>query len=228
MNEDDRPGRRQSSESRQDPDPATSTGQALVLGGGVSGIAWITGLLTGLADAGKDVTDVELIVGTSAGATVAAQLGSGLSLQELYARQVQPELQSAEIMVDVDLESFAAQIASVLRRARTIPEMRRAVGRFALDAATVPEPQRRAVIESRLPSQDWPARNLKLVAVDADSSESRVFDSASGVDSSTLSPPATRSRAYGRPRRSTGVATSTAALAPARTPTALPAHREYS
>jgi NTE family protein len=87
VNANDSSGRRKSSESRRGPDPTASTSQALVLGaGGVSGIAWITGLLTGLADAGKDVTDVELIVGTSAGATVAAQLGSGLSLQELYAR----------------------------------------------------------------------------------------------------------------------------------------------
>jgi NTE family protein len=42
--------------------------EALVLGGGgVAGIAWITGLLRGLADAGQDVTGADLIVGTSAG-----------------------------------------------------------------------------------------------------------------------------------------------------------------
>ena len=45
-------------------------------GGGVAGIAWMTGLLAGLADAGQDVTGVDLVIGTSAGATVAAQLGS--------------------------------------------------------------------------------------------------------------------------------------------------------
>jgi NTE family protein len=34
--------------------------QALVLGGGgVAGIAWITGLLTGLAEAGQDVTGAD-------------------------------------------------------------------------------------------------------------------------------------------------------------------------
>ena len=38
-------------------------------GGGVAGIAWMTGLLTGLADAGDDVTGADLIIGTSAGAT---------------------------------------------------------------------------------------------------------------------------------------------------------------
>ena len=49
-----------------------------------------------------------------------------------------------------------------------IAEMRRAVGRFALGASTVTEPERRAVIESRLPSHTWPARTLKIVAVDAE------------------------------------------------------------
>jgi len=156
--------------------------EALVLaGGGVSGIAWMTGLLAGLADAGQDVTGVDVIVGTSAGSTVGAQLGSGLGLEGLYARQVVPELQAAEIMVDVDLESFAAEIAAVLQHATTVPEMRSAVGRFALDAATVPEAARRAVIESRLPSYEWPARALKIVAVDAESGQPQVFDNASGV-----------------------------------------------
>jgi NTE family protein len=156
--------------------------EALVLaGGGVSGIAWMTGLLAGLADAGQDVTGVDVIVGTSAGSTVAAQLGSGLGLEGLYARQVEPELQAAEIMANVDLESFATEIGAALQNATTVPEMRRAVGRFALDAATVPEPERRAVIESRLPSHEWPARALKIVAVDAESGQPQVFDNASGV-----------------------------------------------
>lgn len=84
-------------------------------------------------------------------------------------------------MVDVDLESFTAQLTAVIRGAASVPEMRRAVGRFALAAATVPESERRAVIESRLPSHEWPARVLKIVAVDAESGEPRVFGKASGV-----------------------------------------------
>ncbi len=64
---------------------------ALVLGGGgVAGIAWTTGLLAGLAEAGDRVTDADRIIGTSAGATVAAQVGSGLPLPDLYARPGQP------------------------------------------------------------------------------------------------------------------------------------------
>ena len=91
---------------------------ALVLGGGgVAGIAWITGLLLGLDESGQDVTRAELIVGTSAGSTVAAQLGSDVGLQELYARQFEPELQTPEIMVEMDLESWVAELTAVAQTA---------------------------------------------------------------------------------------------------------------
>ncbi|MFI6323385.1 patatin-like phospholipase family protein [Nonomuraea sp. NPDC050556] len=156
--------------------------EALVLGGGgVAGIAWLTGLLAGLSDAGQDVTGADVIVGTSAGSTVAAQLGSGLSLEELFARQVDPALQAAEIMAEVDLASFGAQAGALLQGASGFADIRRRLGGFALAADTVSEPERRAVIESRLPSHEWPARALKIVAVDAESGEPRVFDNASGV-----------------------------------------------
>lgn len=156
--------------------------EALVLGGGgVAGIAWITGLLAGLAEAGRDVSGAGLLVGTSAGATVAAQLGSGMGLEELYARQAEPGRQNAELMAELDLEDFGRQMAAAMPDAATPGELRRAVGGFALTAATVPEPQRRAVIEARLPSHEWPARAVKLLAVDAETGEPRVFERASGV-----------------------------------------------
>jgi NTE family protein len=156
--------------------------ETLVLGGGgVAGIAWITGLLTGLADAGRDVTGADVIIGTSAGSTVAAQLGSGLPLEDLYARQTVPALQSAEIAAEVDLVNFGAQLAALLDGLTDPADVRRAVGRFALGAATVPEPERRAVIESRLPSHEWPARALRIVAVDAETGEPVVFGNDSGV-----------------------------------------------
>jgi NTE family protein len=154
----------------------------LVLGGGgVGGIAWITGLLAGLAEAGQDVTGADVLVGTSAGSTVAAQLGSGLGLEKLYSQQIEPGGQSTEIMVDLDRERRVAEIGAIIGSASTVPEMRRAVGTFALHAATVPERERRAVIESRLPSREWPTRTLKIVAVDAETGEPRVFENTSGV-----------------------------------------------
>src|SRR4051812_39556206 len=48
---------------------------ALVLGGGGStGNAWLIGVIAGLFEAGLDVTDADLIIGTSAGSTAAAQI----------------------------------------------------------------------------------------------------------------------------------------------------------
>jgi len=159
-----------------------TTGQALVLGGGgVAGVAWMTGLLVGLAEAGQDVTGADLVIGTSAGATVAAQVGSGLGLDELFARQTDPALQAAEIMVDIDLAKYAEQFGAYLAGATSPEETLRRVGAFALAAQTVPPAERLAVIASRLPSRDWPARPTRLAAVDCESGRLRVFDAQSGV-----------------------------------------------
>lgn len=155
----------------------------LVLGGGgVAGIAWMTGLLAGLADAGEDVSGADLVIGTSAGAAVAAQLGSGLSLDELYARQVDPALQAKEIPADLDMTVFLESLAAVVDGASSAIERCRLTGRFALDADTVSEAERRAAVASRLPSAEWPARRLELVAVDAETGEPRRFTNDSGVD----------------------------------------------
>ena len=45
--------------------------RALVLGGGGStGNAWLIGAIAGLFDAGLDVTEADLVIGTSAGSTI--------------------------------------------------------------------------------------------------------------------------------------------------------------
>jgi NTE family protein len=158
-------------------------GYTLVLGGGgVAGIAWMTGLLAGLAEAGDDVTGADVIIGTSAGATVAAQVGSGLVLDDLYARQVDPALQVAEISADVDMEKFGLDFAALLSGPGTEGETLARIGAYALAAGTVPPDQRRAVIEARLPDAAWPDRTILLTAVDAESGQFRVFDRDSGTD----------------------------------------------
>ncbi|ALG15266.1 patatin [Kibdelosporangium phytohabitans] len=150
-------------------------------GGGVAGIAWMTGLLAGLADAGKDVTKADLVVGTSAGSTVAAQLGSGLSLGDLYARQVDPSLQNKEIDPGVDMEAYGADLVAAIEAASSEVDARQRIGALALAARTVSEADRRAVVASRLPSHEWPSVPLKIVAVDAETGEPQVFGNDSGV-----------------------------------------------
>src|SRR3954454_16250567 len=64
----------------------TSRQRAVVLaGGGAAGNAWELGLIAGLADAGVEGTGADLIIGTSAGSSVAAQIRSGIRPAELYA-----------------------------------------------------------------------------------------------------------------------------------------------
>src|SRR3954466_15037280 len=59
--------------------------RALVLGGGGStGNAGLIGVVAGLFDAGLDVTGADLIIGTSAGSTAAAQI-TGATPTELLA-----------------------------------------------------------------------------------------------------------------------------------------------
>jgi NTE family protein len=155
---------------------------ALVLGGGgVAGIAWITGLLFGLSEHGVDLRTADLIVGTSAGSAVAAQLSSGLSLKDLFDRQVDPARQTRELTPNAQLfELFerALLIASSLPdRADHI----RQIGRWALEAPTVTEAERRAVIAERLPSHAWPNGMLLIVAVDTETGETKIFDRLSGT-----------------------------------------------
>lgn len=159
--------------------------RALVIGGGgVAGIAWANGVIVGLADAGVDVTDADLFVGTSAGANVAAQISSGLSFEELFRRQVDPAVQSKELVPEGNpLEQVWETIQSIQAEAEGNPaEARRRLGNLALTIETVPEAARRAVIESRLPVHNWPTKHLLVTAVNAETGEPEVFDRDSGVD----------------------------------------------
>ena len=62
--------------------------KALVLGGGgVAGVAWELGVLESLFVSGVDFDDADLVVGTSVGSVVAAQICSGEALTALCDRQ---------------------------------------------------------------------------------------------------------------------------------------------
>ncbi|WP_433315988.1 patatin-like phospholipase family protein [Micromonospora chersina] len=157
---------------------------ALVLaGGGVAGIAWELGVLRGLADADPALADrilaADLIVGTSAGSAVAAQITSGVALDDLYAAQLRPE--TAEIEVDVNMEKLFAEYAAVLTGATGPQDARRRIGGIALAAHTVDPAVRLAAIDARLPVKQWPDRRLLLPAVDAESGDEAIFTRESGV-----------------------------------------------
>lgn len=154
--------------------------RALVLsGGGITGIAWELGVIVGLRDAGVDLTSADLVIGTSAGSVVGAQITSGASLDELYERQLEPP--DGEIASSLGRSFILTVVGSVLT-ARTVLAARRRIGRMALAADTVPEERRIRVIESRLPRHEWPHdRRLLVTAVDTATGELGVFGKDSGT-----------------------------------------------
>lgn len=116
-------------------------------GGGSTGNAWLIGVLAGLADAGLDLSAPDLApdltVGTSAGATAAAQLG-GATPAALYAAALRtPPTRSADPAVTgLATARTAARVAAAadqMERTRRIVEgaadpadMRRRLGASAL------------------------------------------------------------------------------------------------
>ena len=157
---------------------------ALVLGGGgITGIAWEIGVLAGLADAGVDLTGADLVVGTSAGSVVGAQLTGGADLEVLFARQLEPP--TGEKVARMTRAALARYGWAVLRSRGKDVEFRRRVGALALAAEqaglTPTEQERLDVIGSRLVSREWPDRDLRITAVDAGTGEFRVLDRTSGI-----------------------------------------------
>jgi NTE family protein len=156
--------------------------RALVLGGGgVTGVAWELGVLAALQAGGVPVADVDLVVGTSAGSVVGAQLTSGVPLDRLVERQLEPPETSMEPDAEIDVEAMGGAWMASAQQARDPEDFRARIGSAALAADTVPERERIEVIRSRLPSTDWPAVRLLITAVDTATGRMVVFDRDAGV-----------------------------------------------
>ncbi|WP_407548406.1 patatin-like phospholipase family protein [Streptomyces sp. Pv4-95] len=155
-------------------------GTALVLGGGgITGIGWEIGMLTGLAEAGIDLAAADVVIGTSAGSIVGAHLtAERLSLEEMYQRQLAvPEGRSGARMGPAAMARFAA----IALRSRDVVSFGARMGRLAVAARTVPEAEQRSVIARTLDFDDWPARRLVVTVVDSATGQRSTFDDTSGV-----------------------------------------------
>jgi hypothetical protein len=65
--------------------PRMAGQRAVVLGGGgLTGQSWEIGMLKGLRDAGIDLTQADLVIGTSGGSVAATQMRSSRGLDSFY------------------------------------------------------------------------------------------------------------------------------------------------
>jgi NTE family protein len=166
----------------------------LVLGGGGStGNAWLIGVIAGLFDAGLDVTEADLIIGTSAGSTAAAQITSATPTELLAAiLAAAPQQRTGPVKPDGGrvpsgpVADHMERTSRIIAAAEDAADMRRRMGAAALDmdAASDGSGQTRwrATVAARLPSQRWPEQAVLITVVDAHTGEPVVFDRHSGVD----------------------------------------------
>jgi NTE family protein len=152
-------------------------------GGGSTGNAWLIGVAAGLFDNGVDITTAALTIGTSAGATAAAQMAAA-SPSDLFAAIVDPANQPPAALraTSTHLDATGAVIAS----SSDAIDMRRRMGAWARGTEVALDPAKqerwRATVAARLPNAIWPQRRILITAVDAQTGEPVVFDRTSGVN----------------------------------------------
>ena len=165
--------------------------RALVLGGGGPvGIAWESGLIAGLAQAGVDLSQADFTLGTSAGSFVGARLALGADAKAL----AEPILAEAGRAVAAsgrgggrpaaDLSTLMRLMAQAQSGTRNPAEARAEIGAFALAAKTPDEATFLASFGASfagLPDDAWPRRDFACTAVDAETGAFQLWTKASGV-----------------------------------------------
>lgn len=167
--------------------------KALVLsGGGPVGIAWQTGLAAGLARQGVSLADADLIVGTSAGSAVGAQIALGRDMEAVLARYRRAGQTGAAPPAGAPrggtgggggpMGQAMAKLMELMAAAASsdapAEEARAAIGRFALEAATGAEEGFVGGFRY-LAGEAWP-RRYRATAVDAETGEFVVWDGSRG------------------------------------------------
>lgn len=154
---------------------------ALVLGGGgVAGIAWEAGLVSGLREAGVDLTTAGRVVGTSAGSVVGALIATGADLASVLSNQVETRSPGSGTGAG-GLDVGAAMAAfEILGDPELDPkEARRRVGSMALGVTG--DGHRLRTVGKPFAGVGWPERDFQVTAVNAGSGEFVVWTKDSGV-----------------------------------------------
>jgi NTE family protein len=121
-----------------------------------------------------------MVVGTSAGASVAAAVLQAGSASEEFDRMVRKSRRNPELSPHADLAAVFSRATVIHERKVSLREKTGGFIRLSRDASGVDPQQRREVIGTRLHGSDWPDIPLFLTAVDANGA-TRSFTKESGV-----------------------------------------------
>ncbi len=164
--------------------------RALVLGGGGPvGIAWESGLLSGLAEAGLDLSEADFILGTSAGSVVGAQVAMGRPVVGLAApflsEDHQPPSPSQSLgATPPDLSGLITKMQEAMSGTGKPEEARAGLGAWALKASTMSEDQFIASFGHAIrdfPDGAWPEHSFACTAVDTADGSFAVWNKESRI-----------------------------------------------
>ena len=162
------------------------SGIGLFLGGGGSvGIAWENGVLAGLADSiGFDASDATVIVGTSAGAVVGADMALGKDPHNA----LDDDEEHAEFLGEIelpDLESglFPQILGLMMSPESRTPEGAAEIGALAVEAETsFTEEQFVERFRVFAGTDEWPHADFRPTTCNCRTGQRRVWTAADGID----------------------------------------------
>jgi NTE family protein len=160
-------------------------GLGLLLGGGGSvGIAWEQGVLAGLVDAiGFEPTKSRVIVGTSAGSSVGADMALGKDPHDALGPDRESE-NPARALPPLDLQkgAFAEIIALMMSPGYGTPATVARVAELARGANTaLSEDQFVGLFEKSVGTDEWPDVDFRPTATTCSSGEPKIWTAADGV-----------------------------------------------
>jgi NTE family protein len=162
--------------------PERTTRAVVLGGGGLTGVAWLAGYVASLQEAGIQLSEADLIVGTSAGSIAGANLAAGRDFKRLAAFLGSRRSPARSLLLKLygltptpspaDIQKLAAQWQS------DVPSSiasKQEAGRAAFAADVMPERAWLGFVGTLLLMRHWPAASLGVTAVDAETGERRVF-----------------------------------------------------
>jgi len=154
---------------------AVRLSRGLVLGaGGPVGRAWQVGLMDGFARQGINLGTADLIIGTSAGAVVGAQL----ALKQGFGAP--PRIDAAPLVYSGSMVDLATAMARAAQSSEPEP-IRAEIGRMAINAQTISEEASVSrSIFAPFVGQAWPGQ-LRITSVSARTGQLRIWDGSSGA-----------------------------------------------